>query len=172
MSSCKLVIRDEVNIKIEGLPVEIRRKLSNAFKYEIPYARYHPAYKLGRWDGSVTLFGMGGNGYINQLPRILEILEKSGVEVEEIEDLRNSVALKFPEVTEEFWGDQCWPAGHRFAGQPIRLRDDQVEVVNNFLKNPQALQEVATGAGKTIMTATLAKLCEPFGRTITIVPRA
>jgi superfamily II DNA or RNA helicase len=43
-------------------------------------------------------------------------------------------------------------------------------VVNNFLKNPQALQEVATGAGKTIMTATLAKLCEPFGRTITIVP--
>ncbi len=98
MSSCKLVIRDEVNIKIEGLPVEIRRKLSNAFKYEIPYARYHPAYKLGRWDGSVTLFGMGGNGYINQLPRILEILEKSGVEVEEIEDLRNSVAASSNET--------------------------------------------------------------------------
>ena len=170
MSLCKLVIRDEVNIKIEGLPVEIRRKLANAFKYEVGYARYHPAYKLGRWDGSVTLFGMGGNGYINQLPRILEILDKNGIEVDEIEDLRNPIKLNFPEVTEEFWGDQCWPVGHRFAGQPIRLRDDQVDVVNNFLKNPQALQEVATGAGKTIMTATLAKLCESFGRSITIVP--
>jgi len=170
MSSCKLIIKDEVNIKLEGLPVEIRRKLVNNFKYEVGYARYHPAYKLGRWDGSVTLFGMGGNGYINQLPRILEILEKCDVEVEEIEDLRNHLNLTFPEVKEDYWGDQCWPKGHRFEGQPIRLRDDQVEVVNNFLKNPQALQEVATGAGKTIMTATLAKLCEPYGRSITIVP--
>ncbi len=170
MSSCKLIIKDEVNIKLEGLPVEIRRKLVNNFKYEVGYARYHPAYKLGRWDGSVTLFGMGGNGYINQLPRILEILEKCGVDVEEVEDLRNNLQLTFPEVKEDYWGDQCWPEGHRFAGQPIRLRDDQVEVVNNFLKNPQALQEVATGAGKTIMTATLAKLCEPYGRSITIVP--
>jgi hypothetical protein len=138
MSSCKLVIRDEVNIKLEGLPVEIRRKLANTFKYEIPYARYHPAYKLGRWDGNVTLFGMGGNGYLNQLPKILEVLENCDVDVEEIEDLRNPVSLDFKEVTEEFWGEQCWPAGHRFAGHPIRLRDDQVEVVNNFLKNPQA----------------------------------
>jgi superfamily II DNA or RNA helicase len=56
------------------------------------------------------------------------------------------------------------------AGRPIKLRDYQVEVVNNFIENPQALQEVATGAGKTIMTATLSKLCEVFGRTITIVP--
>ena len=50
------------------------------------------------------------------------------------------------------------------------LRDYQVDTVNRFLENPQALQEVATGAGKTITTATLAQLCEPLGRTITIVP--
>jgi superfamily II DNA or RNA helicase len=60
--------------------------------------------------------------------------------------------------------------GHRFAGEPIRLREDQVEVVNTFLENPQCIQEIATGFGKTITTATLAKLCEPYGRTITIVP--
>ena len=42
----KLIIRDEVNIKIEGLPLDARKKLANTFKYEIPYARYHPAYKL------------------------------------------------------------------------------------------------------------------------------
>jgi superfamily II DNA or RNA helicase len=38
------------------------------------------------------------------------------------------------------------------------------------LENPQALQEVATGAGKTITTATLSQLCEPYGRTMVIVP--
>jgi superfamily II DNA or RNA helicase len=172
MTSCKLVIRDEVNIKFEGLSVEIRRKLSNTFKYEIPYAKYHPAYKLGRWDGQTTLFGMGGNGYINQLPKILEILENSNIEVAEIEDLRNPVKLNFPKVTETYWADQgkVWPKGHPQEGTPILLRDYQVEAINRFIENPQSLQEIATGAGKTITTATLAQLCESLGRTITIVP--
>jgi superfamily II DNA or RNA helicase len=170
MPSCKLTIRDEVNIKLEGLPVEIRRRLANAFKYEVGYAKYHPAYKLGRWDGTVSLFGLGGNGYLSQLPRILEILEKSSVDISEIEDLRNPATLNFPKITEDFWGDRCWPKGHIYQNQPIRLREDQVEVVNKFLENPQCLQEIATGFGKTITTATLAKICEPIGRTITIVP--
>ena len=170
MPSCKLVIKDEVNIKLEGLPVEIRRKLSNTFKYEDPTARYRPAYKLGRWDGTVTLFGLGGNGYLHQLPKILEVLESSGVDVEDVEDFRSSVEIKFPEITTDFWGEKTWPKGHRYEGSPIRLREDQVEVINKFLQNPQCLQEIATGFGKTITTATLSKLCEPYGRTITIVP--
>ena len=172
MPSCKLIIKDEVNIKLEGLPVEIRRKLVSKFKYVDPTARYRPSYQLGRWDGSVTLFGMGGNGYINQLPTILSVLEDSNYEVETIEDLRNHVKLNFTKITNTYWADQgkVWPEGHRFAGQAIMMRDDQVEVVNRFIENPQALQEVATGAGKTIMTATLSQLCEPYGRTMVIVP--
>jgi superfamily II DNA or RNA helicase len=170
MPSCKLTIQDEVNLKIEGLPVEIRRKLANTFKYEDPTARYRPAYKLGRWDGSVGLFGLGGNGYLSQLPRILEVLDKSGVEITDVIDQRNPIDIKFPEIATDFWGDKCWPKGHRFEGQPIRLREDQVEVINKFLQNPQCLQEIATGFGKTITTATLSKLVEPYGRSITIVP--
>lgn len=172
MPSCKLIIRDEVNIKFEGLSVEIRRKLSKAFQYEIPYAKYHPAYKLGRWDGMITLFGTGGNGYINQLPKLLAILENEGIDVAEIEDLRQPTNLNFKKVTETYWSDQgkVWPKGHPAAGQPIMLRDYQVDAINTFIENPQSLQEIATGAGKTITTATLCQLCEPLGRTIVIVP--
>jgi superfamily II DNA or RNA helicase len=172
MPSCKLIIRDEVNIKFEGLPIEIRRKMSKAFQYEIPYAKYQPAYKLGRWDGMVTLFGTGGNGYMNQLPKLLNILEKEGIDVTEVEDLRNPAALNFTKVTESYWADQgkVWPKGHPDAGKPIMLRDYQVDAINLFIDNPQSLQEIATGAGKTITTATLSQLCERLGRTITIVP--
>ena len=172
MKSCKLVIKDEVNLKLEGLPIEIRRKLVNKFKYVDPTARYRPAYKLGRWDGTITLFGMGGNGYVYQLPIILATLEESNYEVSEVTDLRENLNLNFTKVTNTYWADQgkIWGTGHRFAGQAITLRDDQVEVINRFLENPQSLQEVATGAGKTIMTATLSQLCEPFGRTVIIVP--
>ena len=170
MGIVKLVIRDEVNIKLEGLELEARRKLANTFKYFAPYARYHPAYKLGRWDGTVSLFGLGGNGYLSQLEKIMEVLGGMGISLEEVDDQRPPIKINFQEVKEDFWGDRCWPVGHQLAGQPIKLRDYQLDVVNNFIKNPQALQEVATGAGKTIMTATLSKMCEPYGRTITIVP--
>ena len=172
MYSCKLVIRDEVNIKLEGLPVEIRRKISNALKFELPYARHMPQYKLGRWDGTTTFFGLGGNGYLNHLDVILGILEENGIDLEEIEDLRESHKFEFEKITDHYWADQgkTWPKGHPMAGQPIVLRDYQLDAINNFMENPQGLQELATGAGKTIITATLSALCEPYGRTLVIVP--
>ena len=54
--TCRLIIQDEVNIKLEGLEVDVRRKLANAPKFEVPCTLY-AQYKLGRWDGKVA-FGM------------------------------------------------------------------------------------------------------------------
>ena len=167
---CKIIINDEVNVKIEGLPVEIRRKIANKMKYEVPYARYLPQYKLGRWDGKVGFFGLGGNGYVNHLDTIINILQESGVEIEEIDDKRQKVDLQFDKIDKNYFANKTWPKGHLCEGQNIELRDYQVDVVNNFLKEPQSLQEVATGAGKTIITACLSSLCEKFGRTVVIVP--
>ena len=171
MSSCKLIIRDEVNIKIDGLAVETRRKIVNKLKFDLPYARHMPAYKLGRWDGTKTYFSIGGTGYLAHLDIILPIIESDGYEID-VEDQRQHQDIKFTPVTENYWADQgkTWPKGHPQAGTPIVLRDYQFDVVNKFLENPQSLQEVATGAGKTITTATLSHLCEPYGRTMVIVP--
>ena len=170
MATCKLIIEDEVNIKLEGLEVDVRRKLSNALKFEVPYARYMPQYKLGRWDGKVAFFGIGGTGYVNHLDVVSDVLAKNNVQIVDIEDRRHPIDLKFENIKEDFWGNKTWPKGHPAEGEPIRLRDYQVEVVNNFLQNPQALQEVATGAGKTIITATLSKITEPYGRSLVVVP--
>ena len=169
--NCKLIIKDEVNIKCEGLDVATRRKICNKLKYDLPYARHMPAYKLGRWDGTVSFFGIGGSGYLAHLDVILPIITDSGYEIEVI-DNRQTAELKFEKITESYWADRgkVWPKGHQLAGQPIVLRDYQYDVVNKFLDNPQSLQEVATGAGKTITTATLSHLCEPYGRTMVIVP--
>jgi len=160
-----------VNIKFEGLAVETRRKIANKLKFDLPYARHMPSYKLGRWDGTKTYFGIGGTGYLAHLDVILPIIEDAGYEID-IEDLRQHSQIEFEPITENYWADQgkTWPIGHPEAGTPIVLRDYQYDVVNKFLANTQALQEVATGAGKTITTATLSHLCEPYGRTMVIVP--
>ena len=172
MSSCKLIIEDEVNIKIEGLDVDVRRKLSNALKFEVPYAKHMPQYKLGRWDGKVAFFGIGGTGYVNHLNVVQEVLAKNKVQIVDIEDRRHPIQLDFKPVTENYWKDQgvVWPEGHPAEGEDIILRDYQVEAINNFINNPQSLQQIATGAGKTITTATLSHISEPYGRSLVIVP--
>ena len=170
MVSCRIVIQDEVNVKVENLPVEYRRKIANKLKFAVPYARYLPKYKLGRWDGKINFFGIGGTGFVNHLDVIVNTLVDAGVEIAEIKDHRVKHDLSFKQITKNYWSHKTWPKGHIAEGEKIILRDYQVEVVNNFLKNPQALQEVATGAGKTIITATLSHLCEKYGRTLVIVP--
>jgi superfamily II DNA or RNA helicase len=170
MKQALIVVRDEVNVKIEGLELDMRRRLMNQFKYEVPYARYLPAVRLGRWDGKVAYFQMGGSTYVNLLPEIIPVLEQYDYDIE-LDDRREyRTSFEFVTATENTFSDRTWPAGHPEAGRPIVLRDYQLDIINSFLENPQSIQEVATGAGKTIMTAALSWNVEPYGRSIVIVP--
>ena len=165
----KIILKDEVNCKIEGLDLDTRKKLVNKFSFMLPYAYHVPAYKLGRWDGKVNYFNIGGSTYTNLLEDILPVLIADGYEVD-IDDRRTEIKLDFPQITEKHFSDKRWPEKHPVAGEPVVLRDYQVEIINQFLSNPQCLQEIATGAGKTLITAALSNLIEPYGRSIVIVP--
>jgi superfamily II DNA or RNA helicase len=170
MKTCIITISDEVNCKLNGLELADRKQLYNFFSYEVPGARYLPSVKLGRWNGKVSYFSLAGSTYINLLPEIIPVLDRAGYDIE-LEDLRSyTTTFNFNKVSENTFEHIMWPKGHTIAGQPIMLRDYQVSIINNFLSNPQALQEVATGAGKTIMTAALSYSVQDYGRSIVIVP--
>ena len=170
MATCKIIIKDEVNCKLDGLELTERKYLSNKFKYEIPGARYLPSVRLGRWDGKIAYFQLGGSTYTNLLAEILPYLDERGYNIE-LEDLRDyRTQFSFAQVTEQTFSHKVWPAKHPIAGQPVVLRDYQIEIINKFLKNPQCIQEIATGAGKTLITAALSYSCEQYGRTVVIVP--
>ena len=170
MKQCKIIVKDEVNVKIEGLELSERKALMKMFEYEIPGARYLPAVRLGRWNGKVSYFSLAGSTYINLLPEVLPYLDNAGYDIE-LEDLRDyTTTFTFDKVSEATFKHKNWPKGHPKEGQPVELRDYQIEIVNNFLENPQSLQEIATGAGKTLMTAALSYSVEKYGRSIVIVP--
>lgn len=166
---CKLHIKDEVNIRFVDVDATTRRKLSAAVEYFMPHAYYTPAYKLGRWNGKTSFCDVGGRTYFHLLDRLLPILVDQGYEPE-IQDDRVYWDFQFTHVSTDSYAHVKWPEKHPAAGQPIILRDYQVEVINRFLDNPQALQQIATGAGKTLITAVLSHRCEHLGRTIVIVP--
>ncbi len=170
MKQCKIIVKDEVNVKIEGLDLSERKTLMKMFEYEIPGARYLPAVRLGRWNGKVSYFSLAGSTYINLLPEILPVLDRIGYDID-LEDLRDyTTTFTFDKVSEDTFKHKNWPKGHPQEGKPVVLRDYQIEIVNNFLENPQSLQEIATGAGKTLMTAALSYSIEKYGRSIVIVP--
>jgi superfamily II DNA or RNA helicase len=152
------------------LELDARRTLVNRFKYDVPYARYLPAVRLGRWDGKVSFFQLGGSTYVNLLPEILPILEEFNYDVELDDQREYRTTFKFEPVREDTFAGYAWPRGHPQAGKPVMLRDYQTEIINDFLANPQCIQEVATGAGKTVMTAALSHSVTPYGRSIVIVP--
>lgn len=165
----KIIIENETSIKLDGLDLIDRRACVNSVKYFLPHARYSPAYKLGRWDGTTSFCTVGGRSYLNCLDKLLPVIIKAGYEFEII-DHRKTRNFEFDEIDENYLSHLNWPEGHRAANEPIILRDYQVQVINDCLNNFQGLCSSPTSSGKTIITSTLSKVVEKYGRTIVIVP--
>jgi hypothetical protein len=118
----------------------------------------------------VPFFNLGGTTYINLLPEILPYLDEQGYDIEVDDTRQYRTTFEFAEVNEQSYSHINWPKGHPKAGEPMELRDYQPEIINRFFANPQCVQEVATGAGKTVVTAALADAVSAYGRSIIIVP--
>jgi superfamily II DNA or RNA helicase len=170
MKTAKIIITDEVNVKIQGLELDARKALMKKFEVEKPGARYLPSVRLGRWNGKISYFSLGGATHINLLDQIIPIIDNFNYDIE-LEDLRTyKTTFQFEQIKEDTFANKTWPKGHVKEGESIMFRDYQVEIVNTFLANPQSLQEAATGAGKTLVTAALSLSVEQYGRSIVIVP--
>ena len=96
-------------------------------------------------------------------------MQTCGYDVELL-DQRPTGQFTFEKVAADSYSHVAWPAGHVCEGEPIILRDYQVNVINEFLGHPQGVQEISTGAGKTLVTAVLSHKVEPYGRSIVVVP--
>lgn len=171
MKKCTLVIKDECNIQFQNLDPIVRRDMVNALKFEVPGARYMPSVRMGRWDGKQSFCSVGGSSFINALPVLLPIVHDAGYVIE-MEDQRSPFNVNFSKADTTLFDGKVWPEGHELESEPIVLRDYQVKCINYYLENHQCVQEISTGAGKTILTAALSYLVEKEtgGRTIVIVP--
>lgn len=179
MKKAILQVLDEVNVKFKDVDPATRRKLHNTLAFFKPGAQYQHAYRLGRWDGKKHFCSVGGNTFLNLLDyrpektgkSLVDVLTDSGYEIE-VDDLRKTKKLIFPTVDENFLGqfDIKWPSTHQKAGEIIKLFDHQVKVINKFFQHNQCIQEVPTGAGKTVTTAVLALCASIYGRVLIIVP--
>lgn len=169
MNTCKLILQDEVNCKFEGLSTQVRHEMMKTVSYVLPYAKFTPAGRLGRWDGKVNFMNLGGSTYYHMLDKLLPILDKHDILIE-VEDQRDVHEFEFDAIDENIFSNVEFGAGHHMEGQKIVLREHQVNAVNACLQNNHGLLLASTSSGKTIITAALSKCVEKYGRSIVIVP--
>lgn len=166
-----ITYKDQVKCLVNGLTAQDKDMLYKEFSVFIPTARYQSKYKLGMWDGKIHYFTLTNQTYVNLLPKIFEKLDISKYEVEYVypDEWLNDPDLG-EEINEDFFAPQVWYKGHRLEGQPIKLEEHQVKIINTCINNHRCLIDSCTSSGKTIMSAALAKLCQPFGKVILVVP--
>lgn len=163
-----IVIKDEVNVRIKGIDPGTIEACQKALTFHVPGFVHMPAYKLGRWDGTIKLFKLSGTTYLNLLDTVLPILESHGCGTEVVDqrhDHYDYIADHLNLVKED-----TFSAFTMKDGNPCILRDYQVDAINTALQHGTGVLEMATGSGKTLVCGALSKIFSAFGHTVVIVP--
>lgn len=155
---CKITIHDEVFCTLKGLATETTQLLNNKFSAYVDGYKFHPKFKLGRWDGKIRFYDLNNKTYYNLLFDIIPILEKEGYTIE-LDDKR-----KYYEYPENINKDI-------FAEHGVILREHQVLATNQILEAQNGFAILSTGFGKTLVTAAISKAFNNLNHNvITIVP--
>lgn len=166
LGSVKVRILDEVNVVFVGLKGEHVDRLYEKYGVFAPNYFFAPTFKLGQWDGKIRYFHKTGKTYLFLLDEILPIVVGYGYKIV-IEDLRKTQIVQPDPITADIFAD----IPHMDTGEPIILREYQVNLANALIKEGYGIGLSSTGSGKTLTMAAVVKAYNQKEiRTITIVP--
>ena len=157
---------NEVHLKVETEP-SIARELADYFTFEVPGHRFMPAYKNKIWDGKIRLFSTAtGKIYVGLLEYLKKFCDRNDIQInidEGVEDVKKITR----EVVEGFIKSLKPMA----RGNPIELRDYQIDAVEYGIKSNRALLVSPTASGKSLIIYSLVRYYKMMGlKTLILVP--
>ena len=157
---------NEVHLKVETEP-SIARDLADYFTFEVPGHRFMPAYKNKIWDGKIRLFSTAtGKIYVGLLEYLKKFCDRNDIQInidEGVEDVKKITR----EVVEGFIKSLKPMA----RGNPIELRDYQIDAVEYGIKSNRALLVSPTASGKSLIIYSLVRYYKMMGlKTLILVP--
>ena len=157
---------NEVHLKVETEP-SIARELADYFTFEVPGHRFMPAYKNKVWDGKIRLFSIAtGRIYVGLLGYLKKFCDRNDIQInidEGVEDVKKITR----EVVEGFIKSLKPMA----RGNPIKLRDYQIDAVEYGIKSNRALLVSPTASGKSLIIYSLVRYYKMMGlKTLILVP--
>ena len=157
---------NEVHLKVETEP-SIARELADYFTFEVPGHRFMPAYRNKIWDGKIRLFSTAtGKIYVGLLEYLKKFCDRNDIQInidEGVEDVKKITR----EVVEGFIKSLKPMA----RGNPIELRDYQIDAVEYGIKSNRALLVSPTASGKSLIIYSLVRYYKMMGlKTLILVP--
>jgi superfamily II DNA or RNA helicase len=147
-----IVIKDknQVHCIVESADVGVMQEISDYFTFEQPGARFMPQYRAKLWDGKVRLYSLFTRElYVGLIPYVKLFAEQNQYTVEE---QRTSVPDAYLDTREFIQSLNL--QGH---GNPIEVRDYQIDAVQHAVHNHRALLLSPTGSGKSLIIYSLVR---------------
>jgi superfamily II DNA or RNA helicase len=142
----KVTKKNEVYLTVEAEP-STARSLSDFFTFEVPGARFMPAYRNRIWDGKIRLYSpANGELYMGLLPYLEKWLEDYDEPYEISEELKDEKQIDRP-ILDGF----IRQLNLRARGKSIKPRDYQVDAVEHAIRNHRALLLSPTASGKSLI---------------------
>ena len=158
--------KNDVYLEIDTSP-SIAQELNDHFSFEVPGAKFHPLYKSRMWDGRVKLFSMFTKElYVGLKDYVEKFAKEREYEVDTTEYVKTSDECTLESVTEF-----CKGLNISSKGEPIEIRDYQIEAVYQAINDGRRLLLSPTGSGKSLIIYCLVRWHEQFDRRqLVIVP--
>ena len=159
--------KNEVYLLLNDLTSSENQEFSDFFTFEVPNARFMPAYRNRIWDGKIRLFSPAtGEIYVGLLPYIKEYCKNNEIqytieeEIEETRKVARSVVQGFIRSLRP-----------KSKGKRLKIRDYQIDAVHHALSRNRALLLSPTASGKSLIIYTLVRYYQMMGlKTLILVP--
>ena len=145
----------------------IAQELSQFFTFEVPGARFTPAFKAKLWDGRIRLYDLHRKTlYVGLLKYVLDFADRNGYEVSYVNDVVTHTNISLDDITQY----AEWLNLHG-RGKPIEIRDYQLDAIYQALTKDRVLLLSPTASGKSLIIYTAMRHHVEAGRKcILIVP--
>jgi superfamily II DNA or RNA helicase len=157
---------NEVYIRIYTDP-SIAQELSEFFTFEVPGARFTPAFKARIWDGKIRMFDLHRKTlYLGLLKYVQDFAERNGYDI----TYQNEI-LSNTDITREDILEYATWLNLQGRGKPIEIRDYQVDAIHKALTSERTVLLSPTASGKSlIIYTTMRHHLEEGRKCILVVP--
>ena len=143
---------NEVYLNLE-VDSSLSRELADYFTFEVPGARFMPAYKNRVWDGKIRLFSeQTGKIYVGLLPYIKEFCSRNSIEYIIEKGIENDKLLDSESIRGFINSLQA-----KSKGQKLEVRDYQTNAVFHALRKHRSLIVSPTASGKSLIIYSLVR---------------
>ena len=157
--------KDECHILIDTDP-STAKEIVEFFTFEVPGAKFMPAYRNRMWDGKARMFNMYTRElYVGLLDYLVEFCEQ----------LEYKIDIQIDKIGEDGTIDQVSKFTESLnlhsQGKKIAIRDYQLDAVTHAINNGRSLLLSPTASGKSLIIYSLLRYHQAHGRKqLIIVP--